>query len=377
MKLTPNTSSPHFVEAYVTECKKAGLPPQLVADNYHQLRIKEACIISPAFREGFEKEAVLGGLFTKGLSAGLRGLWAGGMTLGRRSAPQALSKAFRNFSVMPTKTITGQPFRSPLAKDPGSIRSRLWANLQRTNATRSMAGRTLAEGALLGGGAMAMSGVNPVTGTWDAVRNALGGGVPAGGLNMPSFVSVGGDGRLRANIETGAWAQAMHLQDQMTAMDRRMQSLQAMAARADSGNVRDRVQALDAQRELSKLTRERNRVANQFSRAGGSALGTSGNFSQALAQRQKDLTAQQTRNEAYGNSLADRMSRLHGTGFGRLISGLPFIGTDAAARRSVNTSDNLQRELANLGRTQKDWEVLDSTLRTGAPGRVPPNPRRM
>lgn len=363
MKLAPNTSSPHFVEAYVAECAAAGLPPEMVAEHYHTLRLKEACLTSDAFKEGFEKEAV-GGLFSKALELGWRASLGAARTLGRRSLPDAMSRSFKGFHVLPKTTLMGNAFRSPLANDLGSIRSRLWAWSRRTNAGRSLMGRTLGEGALLYGGASAIAGVNPLSTARDAISGAVRGS-PMSRLNMPDFVSIDSRGRLTPNVESGAWASALHMQDQMHAMDRRIQSLQHQASQTNSGDIRTRVAAMDAQRELSKLTRERNRVASQFSRIAGGAQSTNMDFSRQLERATGNVDARIGSNQARGASAVDRLDRLNQSGIGRMVAGIPLIGANANARRLVGQDNRLRAERGQLGRMSEDWQNIDQVLQTG------------
>jgi hypothetical protein len=51
MKLIADTLG--FREGFVTTCKKAGIPEERIQQEYHKLRIKEACETSPAFNKGF------------------------------------------------------------------------------------------------------------------------------------------------------------------------------------------------------------------------------------------------------------------------------------------------------------------------------------
>jgi hypothetical protein len=71
MRLAPNTSSPAYLEAYVSTCMEAGVPEEVTAEHFHTLRVKEACTQSDEFAEGFDKEA--------------RGFIRGGLELGYRA----------------------------------------------------------------------------------------------------------------------------------------------------------------------------------------------------------------------------------------------------------------------------------------------------
>jgi hypothetical protein len=53
-RLAPITTSRTFLETYTTLCKQAGLPQELIEENYHRLRLEEARLQSPDFASGFD-----------------------------------------------------------------------------------------------------------------------------------------------------------------------------------------------------------------------------------------------------------------------------------------------------------------------------------
>jgi hypothetical protein len=326
MRLAPNTSSPAYLEAYVSTCMEAGVPEEVTAEHFHTLRVKEACVQSDEFAEGFEKEAR--GLYGAALEGGLR------LLRGTAKSVYKPKNILKNFG------REAHDWARIGAKSPFVSKAGLGADAVTTGV-----------GGLMYAGS---TGTGPLTGVdLNPFNNPK---VPT----TPSWAQLGPNGKMGVNPD-GDVNSILQMRQQTKHIDNQIQQMQAQRG-VLGNNLADRQRARHLENRISELEKARREFGKSFNSSFGNFERDNRKFQNQLGDSFRGLERGNSRLQGQMANLEDHYANTDNNWFQRALHMLPGVGADAQSDRLLARQKQLEEQYARAQQMQNQWSSLNKRI---------------